>query len=365
MKPMPRRLTIDLRMVRHSGIGRYLRNLLPLLLPQLQADAIRLLVPPGLLDPEPWLTDTRIVQTAVHAPIFSVAEQMLPLRGAFRDTTLLWVPHYNVPLAYRGKLIVTLHDLAPLALAETFTNPLKRLYAGRLLRGAARANAILTVSKFTASELEQRLAVPADCITVTYPGVDREWPTNPAPAAPAVPYLLYVGNVKPNKNLSLLLRAFAQVRDRLPHRLVLAGKKDGFGTGDPAVVRQAASLGDRVQWTGEISDAVLIALYSGASALVLPSLYEGFGLPILEAMQLGCPVFTSSAASLPEVAADAALYFDPRDEHTLARTLLQVLDPTLMEALRHKGFARATHFSYTQCAEDTAPVLNRLLRSPA
>ena len=224
-------------------------------------------------------------------------------------------------------------------------------------------SAILCVSAFTAKELQQRVGTDPAKLNVIHPGLDEQWPTHAEPhrEPDGVPYFLFVGNIKPNKNLATLLSAFSQVSARLPHRLVIAGRIHGFGSGDDAVLRQAESLGDRVRFTGEIPDSELIALYSGASALVFPSLYEGFGLPLLEAMQMGCPVMSSNAASLPEVAGDAALYFDPRSVESLADCLLRVQDEALMHQLRIDGKTRAKEFSYARCAQHTAAILNSLL----
>lgn len=356
------RLTIDLRMYRHSGIGRYLRNVLPPLLPLLQCKSVRVLGKKNLFDDAPWLAQVELFETT--AAIYSPAEQALPFTAAFRDTDLLWVPHYNVPLAYRGPLALTIHDIAPVGLPEIFASALKRRFARLLIeRGVARASAILADSAFTAQEMIERLGVPPGKITVAHLGLEDSWPVD-APGHredDGVPYLLYVGNVKPNKNLSALLKAFAQVQDRIPHRLLLAGRIRGFGTGDEAVIRAAESFGDRVRFTGEISDSELISLYAGATALVLPSLYEGFGLPLLEAMQLGCPVLASTAGSLPEIGSDAALYFDPRNPLSLAARLLEIQDDGVLETLRTAGRERITHFSYARCAAQTAEVLNRLL----
>ena len=364
-----RNLTIDLRMFRHSGIGRYLRNLVPLLLPQLHADSIQVLAAPGLLSGMDWLADPRVHAIEVSAPVYSLSEQFLPLRSLYRNAGLLWVPHYNVPFAWRGPLAVTIHDLAPIALHETFTSSIKRRYARLLMENAvARAAAILTVSRFTADELCKLLHADPARITVTYPGIDESWPAAnsaaPRKDRPGQPYFLYVGNVKPNKNLRTLLTAFQMVMDGLPHRLILAGRVAGFETEDEAVFKQAESLGDRIHWAGEVSDLDLIDLYRGASALVLPSLYEGFGLPLLEAMQLGCPVLSSNAASLPEIAGDAALYFDPRDPSSLAELLLQLTHSTVnpvADSLRQAGYRRVAGFSFSRCAAETASVLNPLL----
>ncbi len=351
-------------MYRHSGIGRYLRNLFPQVLPLLEADRIRVLGRCDVFGDSVWLKDARVELVENSAEIYSVAEQMLNLTNAYRETNLLWVPHFNVPLYYGGPIVVTIHDVAPLAMPGILGNSLKRAYAKLLIgRAVKQAQAIFCVSEFTARELRERLRVPAEKITVTYPGLDLAWPATAVPhvEADGVPYVLYVGNVKPNKNLGFLLRTFAHIRDAVPYRLVLAGKMRGFGTEDVAVIRQAEEMGDRVRFTGEISDDELIALYAGASALCLPSLYEGFGLPLLEAMQLGCPVLCSTAGSLPEIAGNAALYFDPRDEAELSKRLLQVQDVAVMDELRRAGRVRVEQFNFVKCAEQTTRVLNQTM----
>jgi glycosyltransferase involved in cell wall biosynthesis len=370
------RLTIDLRMARHSGIGRYLRNLVPLLLPTLDVPRIRILAPRALLedaprallDDAPWTSDPRLEFFETSAPIYSPAEQALAFGPAFRHTTLLWVPHYNVPLFYRGPLAVTMHDVAPLALPELLDNPLKRAYARRLIhRAVHHAQAVLCVSSFTQSELLRRLHVPLEKTFVTPPGLDLAFPASAPPHAEpdAAPYLLFVGNVKPNKNLALLLEAFAAVADRIPYRLILAGRMEGFRTPDQRVLDRARSLAPRVHLAGEVSEPALHSLYAGATALVLPSLYEGFGLPILEAMHFGCPVLASTAGSLPEVGGDAALYFDPHAPSELSALLLRLSDPNLRPTLHARAQLRIAHFSFQHCAAETSTVLNRLLRQPA
>jgi len=350
-------------MFRHSGIGRYLRNVMPHLLPLLTADRVRVLGPHGIFADAPWINDPRIEVFTTPAPVYSVQEQMLGLRGAYRNTDLLWVPHYNAPLWHSGRMAVTFHDIGSVALPEMQPNAIKRGYARLLIhRAAKQAAAMLCVSQFTRDELSG-LGVAAEKMTVTPLGVDSGWPESAPPHVEpdGVPYLLFVGNVKPNKNLGLLLRAFAAVQDHIPFRLLLAGRMRGFGTEDDEVLRQAMAMGDRVRFVGEIDDATLQSLYAGATALVLPSLYEGFGLPLLEAMQLGCPALASTAGALPEVGGDAALYFDPRSESQLAQCLLQAGDATAMNEIRRRGRERVTHFSFARCAQLTAAVMNSLL----
>jgi glycosyltransferase involved in cell wall biosynthesis len=355
-------------MYRHSGIGRYLRTLFPLLLPRLAADRVRVLGRRELFGEAPWMAEERVELIESSTPIYSAGEQMLAVRGAYRGSDLLWVPHYNAPLYYGGDMVVTMHDVAPLAMPEILSNGIKRRYAKMLIeRAAKQAAAILCVSEFTRSELATRLHVPAEKMIVTPLGLDSGWPISAAAhvEADGLPYLLYVGNVKPNKNLGLLLRAFAAVRDRLPHRLVLVGRMRGFGTGDDAVIAQAEAMGDRVRFAGEVSDETLCRFYAGADALVMPSRYEGFGLPLLEAMQMSCPVLSSTAGSLMEVGGDAAIYFDPDSETELKDCLLTVSDREAMQRMRERGRERVAKFSLERCAELTAGVMNRLMRGEA
>ncbi len=361
-----RLLTADLRMYRHSGIGRYLRNLFPLLLPRLHAERVRVLGSRDLFGEAPWLTEERLEVVPDRAPIYSMQEQAMHLRGDYRTTDLLWVPHYNVPLWAGVRMAVTIHDIAPLAVPSILSDTLKRQYARLLIeRAVSQAARILCVSNFTANELQTRLGVAPEKISVTYPGLETDWPQRATPHLEddGAPYILFVGNVKPNKNLTLLIRAFERVIGAIPHRLLIAGRTHGFGTPDDAVLREATLLGSRVRFAGEVPDDELASLYAGASAFCMPSIYEGFGLPLLEAMASGCPVICSRAGSLPEVAGDAAMYFDPFDPSELSACLLRIPDAGAMERLRAAGHARAKRFRFEDCAQSTAAVLNGLIEA--
>jgi glycosyltransferase involved in cell wall biosynthesis len=178
-------------------------------------------------------------------------------------------------------------------------------------------------------------------------------------------YFLYIGTVQPRKNLVRLIDGFAQAvkgcagssplpRDLL---LVIAGKR-GWLT--ETIEQRAASAGiaERVRFTGYVDDADLPALLSGSHAFVFPSLYEGFGMPVLEAMACGAPVLTSTTSSLPEVAGDAALLVDPHDTQAIASALARLADDaTLCDELRRRGRERAAHFTWERCAEETFRVL--------
>ncbi len=358
-------LTIDLRMYRMSGIGRYLQNLVPLLINLVEANRIRVIGDPRQLRLDRWSHDSRVEVFASEAGIYGLQEQTLTLAGAVQNTDLLWVPHYNAPLLYTGRLAVTIHDVCHLALPESLGSSVKRSYARLLFANVARrADAIFCVSEFTAVEVQRYLHVIPRKIHVTHPGLDARWDINAQPYLDpeGVPYFLYVGNVKRNKNLRCLLEAFQKIMHQTPHHVVIVGKLDNMKNVDEAVIAEAQSMPERVHLTGEISDERLMQYYRGAEAFVFPSLYEGFGLPLLEAMSLKCPVLCSNTSSLPEVAGSAALYFNPLDSGDLAEKLLQIISSaTLRSSLVEEGLTRVRQFSYERCAAQTAEVLNRIL----
>ncbi len=358
-----RRLTVDLRMYRKSGIGRYLQTLMPDLMPRLDASAIRVLCAPDELAGENWTNDPRIEIRNFRAPIFSVAEQLAVLRQTYRDADLLWVPQYNIPLMYRGRLLVTIHDLCQLAHPETLGSDLQRWYAKRLLSAVAnRADGILCVSEFTAGEVQRFLGVEAERLIVTHPPMNEKWdaPVGEKANESAAPYLLTVGNIKLHKNFRTLLAAFDKIRNRISHDLIVVGKQDGFMNSDRKLGPMPQD--ERVRFTGQVSDLELRKLYKNADAFVLPSIYEGFGYPVVEAMALGCPVACSRIASLPEVAGDAALFFDPFSAEDMGRVILRILNE---EGVRRKmveeGLRRAEMLRGDACARTTAEAINRIL----
>ena len=165
------------------------------------------------------------------------------------------------------------------------------------------------------------------------------------------PYLLYVGNVKPHKNLRRLIEAFQWIADEIPHDLVIVGQKSGFITGDDAVI-SAAAADSRIHFTGHVHETTLQQYMVHATAMVFPSLYEGFGLPPLEAMACGCPVLASDAASIPEVCGEAVCYFNPHSTESLVFQLRRVItDQTLQQELSAKGLRHSRIYSWDQAAK--------------
>ncbi len=289
----------------------------------------------------------------------------------------LFVPAHVVPLLHPAHSIVTIHDLGYLAFPETHTFA-RRLELHLTTRWSTRAaRQLIAISQATRNDLITHYSVAPEKIAVVYHGLGAQFhPITSAATINAVharygiraPYFLYIGTVQPRKNLARLIDAFAQALRAgmtVPHpggasgppHLLLAGKK-GWMTAAIEQRAAAAGVAGQVHFTGYVADADLPALLSGALAFVFPSLYEGFGMPVLEAMACGTPVLTSNSSSLPEVAGDAALLVDPHDTDAIASGLTRLAtEPALREQLRMRGLARAAQFTWERCAAATLRVL--------
>jgi glycosyltransferase involved in cell wall biosynthesis len=281
-----------------------------------------------------------------------------------RDADLIWSPHYNISLLNRSPLMVTVHDVFHLAMPQYVPRIHRRLYAKAMFSVLkTKARIVLCDSEFTKRELTRLTGIDSRKIRVIHLGVDQDWfgeekADRPHPR----PYVLSVGNVKPHKNLTALMSAMRRIVDKIPQDLVIVGKREGFITMDEEVAGHAELLGDRVTFTGRIEETLLKQYYIHADCLVFPSLYEGFGLPPVEAMACGCPALVSNAASLPEVCGDAALYFDPHSPDDLAAKLVMLIeDSALRDSLHSKGLARAKGFTWENTARDTLSALNTAL----
>jgi glycosyltransferase involved in cell wall biosynthesis len=280
------------------------------------------------------------------------------------ETDLLWWPHYNVPLFFRGRLVVTVYDAYHLRMRWSLGDLVKRCYA-ELLFGAVRRRAekVFTISHFSKGELEVLARVPAERIVPIHLGVAPEWfDTKTEEGFRERPYLLFVGNVKPHKNLRRLIAAFAGLVDDVPHDLVIVGKRDGFITGDEVVARMAADLGDRVVFTGWVDDNDLRRYVANAALMVFPSMYEGFGLPPLEAMACVCPVVASDIPVLHEVCGDQVAYFDPTSVDAIRDSIVAELSAP-RELVGAVEWAR--RYDWEDCIDATVAEFSSLLGKQA
>jgi glycosyltransferase involved in cell wall biosynthesis len=267
-------------------------------------------------------------------------------------------PYYKRPLAAPCPTVVTIHDLFFIGYPGR-RRPLYDAAMTRLARfHAAGASAIVTDSEHSRRTIVDRLGLPAERMAVIPVGLGPEFrPVTPSPGQReryglGCDYVLYVGNFLPHKNLPRLLRAWTALTGplRASYRLVLAGGA-GAGRRSLAVLAAALGLGDRIVFPGLIDDVDLPALYGGATAVVLPSLEEGFGLPALEAMACGTPVVASRRGALPEVVGDAGVLVDPEDERALAAALARLLgSPADRQTLARQGLARAAHYTAARTA---------------
>ncbi len=356
-------LAIDARMVAHSGIGTYVSNVLPRLIAMHSAERIHLIGRRAQLEERAWTRSAHVSLVECGSAIFSLAEQLQLPRVIPADCALFWSPQFNIPLAYRGRLLVTVQDILHIAMPQYAGGWHRHLYARALLAAIARkAEAVICTSRFTAQELVRLAGIKESKIVVTHLGVDESWFTVDRASRPHPrPYFVFVGNVKRHKNLRGLVDAFASLMGQVPHDLVIVGQKQGMLTADRLIESRAQALGERVRFTGLIDDALLRKYVAGAEALVLPSFYEGFGLPPLEAMACGTPAVVAARASLPEVCGDAALYCEPDDIADIAAKLLQVASSEETRArLREKGLVRARQFTWDKCARETLAVIRRL-----
>jgi glycosyltransferase involved in cell wall biosynthesis len=347
-----------------SGIGTYISNLLPRIA-ELRPDwRMTMLGERERIESLPWPAGAKVEIRDCTARIYTAREQIELVAKCPRNVDLFWSPNYNIPLAYTGPLFVTIHDVAHLALPEIAPGVAKQLYA-RTMFGAVRrrARAIVCDTAFSRDEFLRLVGAPRAGITVVHLGVDESWQRASSLERPhARPYVVYVGNVKPHKNLGVLVRAFASLADSIAHDLVIVGRREGLRGADHTVEREAEALGDRVWFTGEVPFARLQAYVGHASALVTTSLYEGFGFPPLEAMAAGCPAVVSRIPTHQEVCGAAVEYCDPRDSVDVARGITRVIrDEALRSTLRASGRRRVAQLTWERCAEATLEVVESAL----
>ena len=268
-------------------------------------------------------------------------------------------PGFNPPLWSPIPFVFTIHDLIHLRFPDE-TNTRKSAYYRFVVRPATvRAYRVLTVSEFSKRVILEWANLPEEKVVVVGNGVGAEFSPHGKRHEPGYPYIFYVGNKKPHKNFNRLLEAFARSGLQREVRLVCTGTPTAQMLG----LIQELSLERRVVFAGTIPDELLPAYYRGALALIFPSLYEGFGLPALEAMASGTPVVTSGVTSLPEVVGDAAVLIDPYDVESIAWGIRRVIeDSFLRKELRRKGLERAKRFSWDRTAGLTWKVLQEAAR---
>jgi len=285
----------------------------------------------------------------------------LPYQASKCKIDVLHMPANIIPMWISCPTVVTIHDTATIQFPEIFTYWNRKYYQAFLPVSSKNASVILTVSNFSKRELVGLLKVNPNKVIVTYNAVSPEFRKISQKKIEYVKnkynlnrFILTVGTIEPRKNLSRLLKAYALLRrDGFHYKLVHAGPYGWLSNG---ISREVEQLGlyKEVVFLGRVSLDELVALYNSAFIFVYPSLYEGFGLPVLEAMACGCPVITSNNSSLPEVAGEAAVMIDPYDVAQIAYAIEDLYkDQRKVNRLIERGFNRVKAFSWENCAEKT------------
>jgi glycosyltransferase involved in cell wall biosynthesis len=351
-------LAIDARMINHSGIGTYIKNMIPNLVENYN---LTLLGNVKMLSSFPWSKEIKII--GAKSSIYSISEQM-ELPNKIPNCHLFISPHYNIPLRKikASKRVVIIHDVNHLVFANLLSIP-KKIYARYMINSAIRkSDKIITISSFSKKEIVKYADTKGKEIKIIFCGLDKgklksnlnEQSMQSVKSIYNLPedYFLYVGSIKPHKNLKAVIKAFNILSKEFPaKKLVVAGVRFEQLNEDKEILNLYDEKNMIV--TGFIKDSDLFPIYNMAECLIFPSLYEGFGLPPLEAMICGCPVIASNSSSIPEACGNAALYFDPfKVDELVEKMKLIINDKNLRSELINNGFTNVERFSWKRFAEN-------------
>ncbi len=359
-------------MLRNSGIGTYIKNIVNRLPEKFSAaeHSACLFVSSPLL--EPHLPES-FSKSRFHARIYSIHEQ-LNYASKLAACKVWHSPHYNIPISKgKTKLVVTIHDIIHWIFRKDFLNPIQAMYADYMLHRAVQiSDHIITVSEHTKKDLVRHLRADPEKITVTYEAVSDKFKSGKSPEdfhelqkkyGIGKSFFLYVGLMKPHKNVVWLIREFQKAvqRGKIKSSLVLVGKRDPkYSELNAALSKNLAN--DRIHILESVESSELSTLYHHALALVHPSLYEGFGLTLLESMACGTPVIACNTSSIPEVVGNAALLFNPNDAAAFLHFMHQIEDSeqTRLDLIQ-KGLQNIRRFDWQKTADETFQVYEKVL----
>jgi glycosyltransferase involved in cell wall biosynthesis len=371
------KITTDCRYINASGIGRYIQNIVSRIIKEDEFN-FNLIVQEKDINKFGFLKHSNVNLIIDDSKMYSVQEQInIPLKVPKSD--IFWHPHYNIPILpiNAQHIVVTIHDMYHMVNIREF-NLIQQIYIKNVMKNAVRkANKIITISNFSKQEIIKYTGVSSKKIKVIYPAVDtaqfkaledKEFLYEKILQKYNISkrFILYVGNVKPHKNVVGLLNAYAIAKKYLPNdlKLVIAGESENFISKITNISKIISdlSMSSDVIFTGYIEDADLPVLYNLAEFFVFPSLYEGFGLPPLEAMACGCPVIASSVASISEACGDAVLYCYPYNTDGITQKIVQLAkDDNLKSTLRKKGLEKVKIFSWDKAAEEHIKLFKEIM----
>lgn len=351
---------IDARMINNSGIGVYIEKLVLKL-----CDFYNI-----LLIGDKYSINKKFKEVDVlhfFAKPYSIKEQLLPL--IIPKCDLYWSPHINIPFfkIRAKKIVTTIHDVNHLAFDNNFSY-LKKKYAKIIYKNAVKkSDHLITVSNFSKSEIIRELKIDEKLISVIYNGVSGEFFKNQkSNKKNTKEYFLFVGNVKPHKNVTLLLNAYNKLPESIKnnYQLIILGQKDGFLTKDKSVLNFINTKEQKnIKFTGFVKQNEIYGFYKNSSLLIFPTLYEGFGLPLIEGMSSKTKVLCSNIPSLKEIGKDFVNYFNPKNEKELQLKIIEVLkDESLQNKKIEKAFERAKEFTWEKSLKKHINIFNELLK---
>ncbi|MBU0478512.1 glycosyltransferase family 4 protein [bacterium] len=361
------RIAIDARMILHSGIGTYTKNLLTNIFDIDKSNAYILLGKKEALSK--YAQKPNVFIKEFHSPIYGVIEQVIePLK--LWNVEFLHCPHYNIPVIYEGEMIVTVHDLIHLIFPQFLESRAAYFYARSLFNlMAIRAKKIIAVSENTKIDIVNYLGVKKDKVVVIYNGVSEIF-KKPASQEEREKlrrklnlhekYILNVSNMKKHKNIETLIEAYSKLRKKgIEQRLLLVGgKKERIG--ELKIYAEQFNVDKDIVFLQNINFKELPLLYQICDIFVFPSLYEGFGLPLVEAMASRVPVVTSNVSSMPEVVGNAGITVEPKNADSLAEAIEKVIsDSKLREDMIKMGIKQIEKFNWQDTARKTLDVYKR------
>ena len=369
----------------HTGSGQYTLQLLKRL-PQVAPQHEYAVIVPHrnsfqIIDLQPPTANFQLPTANFQPPTANLRkvlfeQDLTPRAARAYHADVLHVPYWAPPLRSSVPIVVTLHDIIPLALKDYRGGPLVRAYTGLVSAAARGATLILTDSNASRSDIIARLGVPPDRVRTIYLAADPKFTdrVNPIDSTalrknhdlPA-DYVLYLGGFDARKNIAAALQTYtwaqAALGDNYP--LVIAGRlpdrHDAFFH-DPRVIAKQIEVDDVVRCIGAVAEEDKVALYQQARAFLYPSIYEGFGLPALEALACGVPVVGSNAAAIPEIVGEAGMLVDPHDARAMAGALIAVCtDDALHADLSERALKQAAKFSWEKCARETVAAYEKVV----
>lgn len=316
------KLVVDVRMIENSGIGTVIKNILPYII---QSDKFEVILMGYIhsLNKLVWTKNTKIVP--MKSKIYSIFEQ-IELNFKIPNCELFWSPHYNIPVfPIKAKhRIVTIHDVYHLAFNQNL-KLFEKMYARAMMYFAvSRSNTITTVSNFSKNQINQYLNVNLKKISIIYNGVNKSKDIGQNTPIDSQ-YILFVGNIKPHKNIVKAIEGYKIAKQYYPNlKFFIVGRNEDLLNQD-LHVKNLVCGDNSIQLTGEVSNEILNDYYRGATLLIFPSIYEGFGLPILEAMNYKLPIICSDIPVFKELFADSVLMFNPHSPQEIANKIIMVL----------------------------------------